>query len=157
MITKNMTIGEVIDAYPATAEVLLNKGIHCLGCSARNFETIEQGLQVHGFNDKEIEKVVAELNKVSQKVISITAIAAKKLKELMKKQKKTGYCLRVQVVRGRYGLDFEKSAKKNDEMVKEHGLTFVIARKTLPKVRGARIDYIKFPEPGFSITGPKRK
>jgi iron-sulfur cluster assembly accessory protein len=156
MITKDMTIGKVIDAYPATADVLLKNNVHCIGCSARKFETIEQGLQVHGFSEKEIEKIVEELNKIAQKVISITKSAAKKLKELMKKEKKGGYCLRVQVMNGKYGLDFEKSAKKNDEIVKENGLMFVIAKKTLPKVRGARIDYIESPVPGFSIRGPRK-
>ncbi|MEM4240327.1 MAG: DUF1858 domain-containing protein [Candidatus Woesearchaeota archaeon] len=157
MITKNSKIGEVIDACPATAEVFLKNGIHCIGCGASHFETIEQGLKVHGFTDREIEKVVAELNKTSLKIISISETAAEKLKALMKKQKKEDYCLRVQAVKGRYGLDFEKAAKDDDEIVKEQGLTFIIAKKTLPEVRGARIGYIESPVAGFSITGPKRK
>jgi iron-sulfur cluster assembly accessory protein len=156
MITKNSKIGEVIDAYPAAAGVLLKNGVHCLGCSARKFETIGQGLQVHGFSEKEIEKIIAELNQISQKVICVTETAAKKLKELMKKQKKSDYCLRVQAVKGNYGLDFEKEPKDGDEIVKSEGLTFIISEKALPKVRGAAIDYVEIPEPGFSIRGPKK-
>ncbi len=156
MITKNSKIGEVIDAFPAAADVLLKNNIHCLGCGGRNFETIDQGLKVHGFSDEEIDKIVKELNKISQKIIIVTDIAAKKLKEIMKKQKKENYCLRVQAISGKYGLDFEKEKKNDDEVVKEQGLTFIIAKKTLPKVRGAKIDYISVPIEGFSITGPKK-
>ncbi len=156
MITKNSTIGEVIDACPAAVDVLLRNGIHCIGCSARQFETIEHGLKVHGFNDKEIEKIVAQLNKISLKVISVTENAAKKLKEIMRNEKKQGCCLRVQAANGKYGLDFEKTEKKGDTVVKEHGLTFIVDAEALPKVRGAKIDWIESPEPGFSIRGPRK-
>ena len=157
MITKNSKIGEVIDACPAAADVLLKKGVHCIGCGVRNFETIEHGLQVHGFTEREIDEVVAELNRVLQKVISITSAAAKKLKALMKTEKKTGCFLRVQAVNGKYGLDFERTAGKDDEVISENGLRFIIAKKTLREVRGARIDYIQAPVSGFTIAGPKRK
>lgn len=155
MITKNNKIGEVIDAFPATADVLLKKGVHCLGCGARSFESIDQGLKVHGFSDEEIDEIVRELNEIAQKIIVVSKNAAEKLKEIMKKQKKEDYCLRVQAINGKYGLDFEKESKNGDEIVKERGLTFIIAKKTLPKVRGAKIDCISTPVEGFSITGPK--
>jgi iron-sulfur cluster assembly accessory protein len=158
-ITKDMTIGEVIDAYPITAEILLDKGVHCIGCGARFMETIEQGLKGHGMPAKKIEKVVKELNEAAKIIIHITPKAAKKLKEVMKKQKKEKYCLRVQAVKVKsgynYGLDFEKTKKKGDMAIKAHGLTLLISAKSLPKVRGAKIDYIDRPEPGFSIKGPR--
>ncbi len=156
MITKNMTIGEVIEAYPIAAEILVNKGVHCIGCGARFTETIGEGLKSHGLSEKKIAEIVSELNKAAKIIIHVTPKAAKKLKALMKKEKKTGYSLRVQALNGKYGLDFEKTAKKNDEVIKENGLTFVIAKKTLPKVRGAKIDYIEIPVPGFSIRGPRK-
>jgi iron-sulfur cluster assembly accessory protein len=158
-ITKDMTIGEVIDAYPITAEILLNQGVHCIGCGARFMETIEQGLSGHGIPAKKIGKIVSELNKAAKIIITVTPKAAKKLKEILKKEKKSGYCLRVQAVKGKsghtYGLDFEKTRKKGDTAIKAHGLTLLIAAKSLPKVKGAKIDFIDGPEPGFSIKGPK--
>jgi len=177
-ITKDMTIGEVIDAYPVTAEILLNKGVHCIGCGARFLETIGQGLKSHGLSEKKIDAIVSDLNKAAKIIITVTPKAAEKLKEILKKEKKSGYCLRVQAVKAKsghtYGLDFEmsetakvsehaqeprkvldKAEKKGDIIVKTQGLTFIIAKKSLPKVRGAKIDYIDTPEPGFSIKGPK--
>jgi iron-sulfur cluster assembly accessory protein len=158
-ITKDMTIGEVIDAYPVTAEILLDKGVHCIGCGARFLETIGQGLKSHGLSEKKIDAIVSDLNKAAKIIITVTPKAAKKLKEILKKEKKSGYFLRVQAVKGKsghnYGLDFEKTQKKGDTAIKAHGLTLLIAAKSLPKVRGAKIDYIESPEPGFSIKGPK--
>lgn len=158
-ITKDMTIGEVIDAYPITAEILLDKGVHCIGCGARFLETISQGLKSHGLSEKKVDAIVSELNVAAKKIINVSESAAKRLKAIMKKQKKSGYCLRVQAIKGKsgwnYGLDFEKAAKKSDIVVKERGLTLIIAKKSLPKVKGAKIDFIDTPEPGFSIKGPR--
>ncbi|MBC8500368.1 MAG: DUF1858 domain-containing protein [Nanoarchaeota archaeon] len=61
-ITKDMTIGEVAQNFPAAIEILLAEGVHCVGCGAAFFETIEQGLMVHGKSEKEIDKVLKRMN-----------------------------------------------------------------------------------------------
>ncbi len=67
-ITKDMTIGDVLNKYPETAEVLFEAGIHCVGCPMAGHETIEQGLHVHGLDEKQIEEVVKKLNeKITKK------------------------------------------------------------------------------------------
>lgn len=63
-ITKQMMIGECIMKYPDTAEYLFEQGFMCVGCAAANFETLEEGLKVHGKSDKEIDNIVKELNKL---------------------------------------------------------------------------------------------
>ena len=62
-ITKDMTIGETITKFPKTAEVLMEKGIHCVGCHVAVSETLEQGLKAHGKDDKEVDKIMEEMNK----------------------------------------------------------------------------------------------
>ena len=62
MINKDMLIGECITKYPETAEFLLDEGIHCVGCFAANFETIEQGLRGHGKTKEEVKQIIMELN-----------------------------------------------------------------------------------------------
>ena len=58
-ITKDILIGELVEAYPQLAKVLVEDyGFHCIGCMAAGMETLEQGAQVHGMNKKEIEKMV---------------------------------------------------------------------------------------------------
>ena len=61
-VTKDMTIGEAVETYPEIAEVLYEAGVHCVGCGAAFWETIEQGLMGHGRSDEEINKVVADMN-----------------------------------------------------------------------------------------------
>ena len=48
MITKDNTIGEVIQMNPAAAEILMRFGMGCIGCPSAQVETIEQACEVHG-------------------------------------------------------------------------------------------------------------
>jgi len=67
-VDKNMTLGEVVQKFPKSAEVMMNYGLHCIGCHVASWETIEQGAQGHGMGEKEIEKMVNEINeKISSK------------------------------------------------------------------------------------------
>lgn len=58
-IRKEMTIGELLEKAPEKAEVLLNAGMHCLGCPAAQAETLEEACEVHGID---VEELVKELN-----------------------------------------------------------------------------------------------
>jgi hybrid cluster-associated redox disulfide protein len=59
-ITKEMSIIEVVQKHPQTAEIFRNHGMGCLGCAAARFENIEQGASAHGID---IEALIADLNK----------------------------------------------------------------------------------------------
>ena len=59
-ITKEMSIIEVVQQHPETAEVFRNFGMGCLGCIAARFENIEQGASAHGIV---VEELIADLNK----------------------------------------------------------------------------------------------
>lgn len=63
-IAKDMNLAKVIDLYPDTAEVLLDYGLHCVGCFANTFDTIEMGAKIHGMSDSEIAEMVDRLNEV---------------------------------------------------------------------------------------------
>ncbi|MGG7179221.1 DUF1858 domain-containing protein [Clostridium paraputrificum] len=60
MITKDMTIGEVIKANPDKAEVLMSFGMGCVGCPSAQAETIEEAAMVHGLN---LDELMEALNK----------------------------------------------------------------------------------------------
>ena len=53
-ITKDMIIGELLNQKPEAAEILLNMGMHCLGCPSARSETIGQACEVHGVDADEI-------------------------------------------------------------------------------------------------------
>lgn len=61
-ITKRMTISEILDVQPEAMEVLLNAGLHCIGCGASSFEALEDGMRIHGFTDSEIDDIITQLN-----------------------------------------------------------------------------------------------
>lgn len=61
-VHKGMIISEVVDLYPDTIPLLIENGMHCIGCGASMFETLEEGLMGHGMDDKEIERIVDDLN-----------------------------------------------------------------------------------------------
>lgn len=58
-IRKDMTIGELLETAPDKADILLEAGMHCLGCPASQAETLEEACEVHGID---VEDVVEKLN-----------------------------------------------------------------------------------------------
>lgn len=60
MIDKNMKIGELLEQFPEKADILLEAGMHCLGCPASQAETLEEACGVHGID---VDELVKELNK----------------------------------------------------------------------------------------------
>ena len=59
MITKDQTIGQVLQINPKAAQILMNFGMGCLGCPSAQVETIEQACEVHGLK---LDDVLAALN-----------------------------------------------------------------------------------------------
>lgn len=55
-ISKDMTIGQLLEVAPEKADILLNAGMHCLGCPASQAETIEEACEVHGIDVEELMK-----------------------------------------------------------------------------------------------------
>ena len=64
MITKDITIGELLKEVHDVAPVLLSAGMHCLGCPASQAESIEDAAMVHGIDSDEL---VAEINAFIEK------------------------------------------------------------------------------------------
>ncbi|MEW6408011.1 MAG: DUF1858 domain-containing protein [Patescibacteria group bacterium] len=63
-ITKSQTISEIIKKYPQTIEIFFKYGLHCIGCAISANETLEEGARGHGLTDKEIAKILREINKI---------------------------------------------------------------------------------------------
>ena len=58
---KDSRIGEILEVAPEKAEILLNVGMHCIGCPASQMETLEEACDVHGIGVEDIlEKLNAE-------------------------------------------------------------------------------------------------
>ena len=58
-ITKDMTIGQLLMMDRGCAVVLMEAGMHCVGCPASAGETLEEAAAVHGFD---VDALVDKLN-----------------------------------------------------------------------------------------------
>jgi hybrid cluster-associated redox disulfide protein len=63
-INKHMTISEVVELSPDAVDVFLEYGLHCVGCGASSWESIEDGASGHGMSAELIDQLVEELNEV---------------------------------------------------------------------------------------------
>lgn len=59
MIERTTKIGELLEKAPEKAEILLEIGMHCLGCPASQMETLEEACDVHGID---VNEVLEKLN-----------------------------------------------------------------------------------------------
>lgn len=168
-ITKDTLIGELVQKYPSLAEVLLDEGVHCVGCGAAYFETIEQGLGGHGKTPEEINLIIEKLNKAipgesgsSDKLI-ITDNAAEKLKALLKEKNKEGHGLRISVTPGgcsgfQYVFELENGQKEGDYIHEISGVKFYVNAESSEKLKGAKLDYVdSLQGSGFKIHNPNAK
>ena len=127
-VEKTMIIGEIVSMFPEAAEVIQGYGVHCVGCHANAYETLEQGILGHGFSEDELQDLVDELNEYIEDInanggdphklppeadafeIHLTDNAKKQILSVIKKDKKEGVPLKVtiRVVSGiyKYGINF---------------------------------------------------
>ena len=58
-ITKDMTIGEILRTNPDIAPVLVEAGMHCLGCPSAQAESLEEAAMVHGMDIDDLMAKIA--------------------------------------------------------------------------------------------------
>jgi len=62
-IKKEMIIGDILDACPEAAPVLLEVGMHCFGCPSARSETLAEACDVHGVD---VEKLIIKINELNK-------------------------------------------------------------------------------------------
>jgi iron-sulfur cluster assembly accessory protein len=172
MITKTMTIEAVFEAYPEhggeLAHTLTQYGLHCMGCSAAAWETLEAGVLSHGMDEESVDQLVAALNQVvAQELdyssITLTKRAAEKFRELGANEGKAGWALRFgDKAAGcsgfEYILDFSKAPTKTDAIFTSEGVEIHVDEALLPRLMGCRIDYKDgLNTSGFKISNPNSR
>jgi len=61
MITRDMTIADIISRYPQTIPIFESYGLECRECQIADFEDLGHGADVHSVD---IEALLAALNQV---------------------------------------------------------------------------------------------
>lgn len=68
-ITKQTTVGDVLDFDAGTAAYFMAIGMHCLGCLASRSESIAEACAVHGTDaDELVEKLNSHLKSPARPV-----------------------------------------------------------------------------------------
>jgi hybrid cluster-associated redox disulfide protein len=62
MITKEMTIAEVLSMSPQTAAVFLSAGMECIDCPSARAESIEDAAEAH---DIDVDDLIHQLNRLA--------------------------------------------------------------------------------------------
>ncbi|APF22351.1 hydroxylamine reductase [Clostridium butyricum] len=60
VITKDMIIADIVSADAENTKILMEFGMHCIGCPSSQMETLEDACEVHGLN---VEELIKKLNK----------------------------------------------------------------------------------------------
>ena len=61
-VTKDTTIGEVIQIDAGVSPILMGAGMHCVGCPSSAGETLEEAAMVHGIDsDMLVEEIQSYL------------------------------------------------------------------------------------------------
>ena len=61
-ITRATNIGELLNVFPESAPILMEIGMHCLGCPSSQMESLEEAAMVHGIDaDLLVEKINAAM------------------------------------------------------------------------------------------------
>ncbi len=60
-ITKDITIGELIQTDLSIAPILMRAGMNCFGCSVAQDETLEEACYVH---DIDVDILVEQINEI---------------------------------------------------------------------------------------------
>lgn len=60
VVTKEMIISEVLKLDRGTAPILMEHGLHCLGCPAATGESLAMACEVHGID---VDALLSDLNK----------------------------------------------------------------------------------------------
>lgn len=63
--TGDTPIAEIAELFPEVAEYLtMEYGFHCIGCPLSYFETLGDGIQVHGLSEDEGKILLEKVNKM---------------------------------------------------------------------------------------------
>ncbi|HEX9017273.1 MAG TPA: DUF1858 domain-containing protein [Chloroflexota bacterium] len=61
MITKEMTIQDIVARYPESIPVFERYGLGCILCLAAEFENLEEGARFHGVK---VDELLRDLNRM---------------------------------------------------------------------------------------------
>jgi len=171
-VSRDITISEIFSRHPSKSQRLsqeiTNAGLHCAGCSAATWETLEAGMLSHGMTDEQIDSLVNRLNAIIEEkedltTITMTPTAARKYLSILESDGKQGWGLRFMEKAGgcggyEYSLDYSEKPLEDDAVYESQGIEIHLAKAMESRLLGCSIDYIDgLKGSGFKIVNPNAK
>ncbi|MBS3092624.1 iron-sulfur cluster assembly accessory protein [Candidatus Pacearchaeota archaeon] len=180
-ITKDTIIADILEMHPDKAillsEIMMEFGIHCVGCGANAFETLEQGVLGHGYSEKDLNRLLVDLNKAANSKakskntnkntinssnfsLILTSKAIKKLNQIISDKNKQGSYLRATVLAGgcsgyTYDLEIVEKKANGDIEFDQGGIKVLVDTESAEFLNGTSIDFIDtLNESGFKFQNP---
>ena len=66
IITKEITIEELVESIPESVNFLMEKGIKCIACGEPIWGTLEDAAKEKGFSDSDINEVVEKIKTLNE-------------------------------------------------------------------------------------------
>ena len=63
-VTRESNMADVLFRHPEATEILLDYGLHCVGCAFSAADTVEEGAKIHKLEDKDIDEMIDRINEV---------------------------------------------------------------------------------------------
>ena len=169
-ISKDLTIQEIFQIYPGKAQklaqIMTSAGLHCIGCGASVFETIEEGVLGHGMSEEKLDALLKELNDEVQRkgsftdAVAVTKLAGEKVRELSKKFKKEGWGIKIGLMKAgcsgfQYDIALQEKAGKDDVAFEVEGVKVFVDKQDLERLNGSEIDWVDgLQGAGFKVNNP---
>ena len=171
-IYKEMTIEEIFSKFPQKsqklAQEMTNRGLHCVGCGAAVWETLEAGMLSHGFTIEDVEEMVDRLNEILSQAtdlstITLTKRAANKYRQILQEEGKESWGLRFgDRAAGcsgfEYVLDYSEKAGEEDQVFLSEGIEIHVHKADVSRLLGSEVDFVDgLNGSGFKISNPNVK
>jgi len=66
--TGDEPVSQILEKLPVASRILSAHGLGCVSCPKAQFESLRSGLFMHGFEEKEITRVIEDLNLSAQEL-----------------------------------------------------------------------------------------
>jgi iron-sulfur cluster assembly protein len=171
-VSRDFTIADIFTQFPSKSQRLsqeiTNAGLHCVGCQAATWETLEAGMKGHGMDDAMIDSLVIRLNAIideeeNRTTIALTEPAASKYLKILESEGKLGWGVRFNEKAGgcggyEYVLDYSEKPGEDDVIYESFGIQIHVKKAMEKRLLGSVIDYIDgLQGAGFKIINPNVK
>jgi hybrid cluster-associated redox disulfide protein len=67
-ITRDMKVIDIVENFPEVIPILMEYGLHCVGCYFSAEDTLEAGARTHGLDGEEIEMMIEDANEIIEEL-----------------------------------------------------------------------------------------